>query len=156
MTLVCVGKLKEKFYSSAVEEYGKRLQKFCRFQVIEVPDEKTGAADDAAANTLIQQKEGARILEKLPDRAYTIALAIDGKSYDSIGFSRHIEQMMMHSANIAWIIGGSTGLSKEVLARADEKISFSPLTFPHQLMRVIFLEQLYRAFKIMKNEPYHK
>ena len=156
MTLVCVGKLKEKFYSSAVEEYGKRLQKFCRFQIIEVADEKTGAADDAAANTLIQQKEGARILEKLPDRAYTIALAIDGKTYDSVGFSRHIEQVMMRSANIAWIIGGSTGLSKEVLDRADEKISFSPLTFPHQLMRVIFLEQLYRAFKIMKNEPYHK
>ena len=156
MTLVCVGKLKEKFYSSAVEEYGKRLQKFCHFQIIEVADEKTGAADDAAANALIQQKEGARILDKLPDRAYTIALAIDGKTYDSVSFSRHIEQVMMRSANIAWIIGGSTGLSKEVLDRADEKISFSPLTFPHQLMRVIFLEQLYRAFKIMKNEPYHK
>lgn len=156
VTLICVGKLKEKFFSDAVSEYQKRLRKFCNFKIIELPDEKTNALNDTGKNDLVKEKEGKRILEKIPEGAFVYALAIDGKQYDSEDFSALIEKNMMYGSNFVWIIGGSLGLSDEVLKRADEKISFSKLTFPHQLMRVIFSEQLYRAFKIMHNEPYHK
>ena len=156
MTLICIGKLKEKFYSDAVEEYAKRLKKFCNLKIIELPDEKNSSMNDSALNEIVKQKEGAKILEKVPVNSHVIALAIEGKTYDSVKFSKRIERIMMESANITWIIGGSLGLSDAVMKRADEAVSFSELTFPHQLMRVIFLEQLYRAFKIMKNEPYHK
>lgn len=156
ITLICVGKLKEKFYTDAVAEYQKRLKKFCNFKIIELADEKTNAMNDTGKNDIVKEKEGKRILEKIPEGSYVFALAIDGKQYDSEGFSKLIERNMMSSSNFTWIIGGSLGLSNEVLKRANEKVSFSKLTFPHQLMRVIFAEQLYRAFKIMHNEPYHK
>lgn len=156
VTLICVGKLKEKFFVDAVNEYQKRLKKFCNFKIIELPDEKTNAMSDSGKNDIVKEKEGKRILEKIPDGAFVYALAIEGKQYDSEGFSKLIERNMMNSSNFVWIIGGSLGLSDEVLRRANEKVSFSKLTFPHQLMRVIFSEQLYRAFKIMHNEPYHK
>lgn len=156
VTLICVGKLKEKYFVDAVNEYQKRLSKFCNFKIIELPDEKTNALSDSGKNDIVKEKEGKRILEKIPDGAYVYALAIDGKHYTSEGFSQLIEKSMMYGSNFVWIIGGSLGLSDEVLKRANEKVSFSKLTFPHQLMRVIFSEQLYRAFKIMHNEPYHK
>lgn len=156
VTLICIGKLKEKFYTDAVNEYQKRLNKFCNFKIIELPDEKTNAMNDSGKNNIVKEKEGKRILEKIPEGAFVYALAIEGKQYDSEGFSKLIERNMMNSSNFVWIIGGSLGLSDEVLKRANEKVSFSKLTFPHQLMRVIFSEQLYRAFKIMHNEPYHK
>ena len=156
VTLICVGKLKEKFFTDAVSEYQKRLRKFCNFKIIELTDEKTNALNDTGKNDLVKEKEGKRILEKIPEGAFVYALAIDGKQYCSEDFSALIEKNMMYGSNFVWIIGGSLGLSDEVLKRADEKISFSKLTFPHQLMRVIFSEQLYRAFKIMHNEPYHK
>lgn len=156
ITLICVGKLKEKFYTDAVFEYQKRLKKFCNFKIIELADEKTNSLSESGKNSIVKEKEGKRILDKIPEGAYVYALAIDGKQYDSEGFSSLIEKNMMLSSNFVWIIGGSLGLSDEVLMRANEKISFSKLTFPHQLMRVIFSEQLYRAFKIMHNEPYHK
>lgn len=156
VTLICVGKLKEKFFTDAVSEYQKRLKKFCNFKIIELPDEKTNALNDTGKNDLVKEKEGKRILEKIPEGAFVYALAIEGKQYSSEDFSALIEKNMMYGSNFVWIIGGSLGLSDEVLKRADEKISFSKLTFPHQLMRVIFSEQLYRAFKIMHNEPYHK
>lgn len=156
ITLICVGKLKEKFFSDAVAEYEKRLKKFCNFKIIELADEKTNAMSDIGKNDIVKEKEGKRILEKIPEGSYVYALAIDGKQYDSEGLSALIEKNMMRGSNYTWIIGGSLGLSDEVLRRANEKVSFSKLTFPHQLMRVIFLEQLYRSFKIMHNEPYHK
>ena len=156
VTLICVGKLKEKFFADAVNEYQKRLKKFCNFKIIELPDEKTNALNDTGKNDLVKEKEGKRILEKIPEGAFVYALAIDGKQYNSEDFSALIEKNMMYGSNFVWIIGGSLGLSDEVLKRANEKVSFSKLTFPHQLMRVIFSEQLYRAFKIMHNEPYHK
>lgn len=156
VTLICVGKLKEKFFVDAVNEYQKRLKKFCNFKIIELPDEKTNALSDSGKNDIVKEKEGKRILEKIPEGAFVYALAIEGKQYDSEGFSKLIEKNMMNGSNFVWIIGGSLGLSDEVLMRANAKVSFSKLTFPHQLMRVIFSEQLYRAFKIMHNEPYHK
>ena len=156
ITLICVGKLKEKFYTDAVKEYEKRLSKFCKFKIIELTDEKTNALNDTGKNDIVKEKEGKRILDKIPDGAFVYALAINGKQYDSEELSALISQDMMQNSNFVWIIGGSLGLSDEVLNRANKKVSFSKLTFPHQLMRVIFTEQLYRAFKIMHNEPYHK
>ncbi len=155
--IVCVGKIKEAFYRDALLEYQKRLSKYCKLSIIEVSDEKT--LDNASENEelLVKEKEGKRILDKLNDKDYVFALAIEGKDLDSVSFSNKLESLAVDSvSDIAFVIGGSLGLSKEVLNRADFKISFSKMTFPHQLMRVILLEQIYRAYRIIKNEPYHK
>ncbi len=149
ITILCVGKLKEKFYKDAVAEYAKRLLAYCSLQIIEVADE--GHED------LAVEKEGRRILEKLPEKAYVVALCIDGKEKDSLELARWMGgRMNQGDSHLVFIIGGSYGLSPEVLEKAQERLSFSKLTFPHALMRVILTEQIYRSFRILKGEPYHK
>lgn len=157
INILTVGKIKEKFYRDAVDEYSKRLSKYCNVKIIEVADEKTIENASDTEVKLIKDKEGQRLLKYISDHDYCIALAIEGKSYDSVGFSDFINQLTIKGeSTIDLVIGGSLGLSDMVLARANHKISFSKMTFPHQLMRVILLEQIYRAFRIIKNEPYHK
>lgn len=157
ITILCVGKIKEKFYQQAIEEYKKRLSRYCKLQVIEVPDEKTPDKASEKEEEQIKKLEGERLLKHIPDQAYVIGLAIEGKSYDSIGFSNKIRDLgVAGKSQLFFVIGGSLGLDKTLLARCNEKISFSAMTFPHQLMRVILLEQVYRGYRIMNNEPYHK
>lgn len=157
ITICCVGKIKEKFYSQAIEEYSKRLSKYCKLEIKEAADEKTPDSASDTVNRLIKEKEGDRLLSFIKDDSYVIALAIDGKMLDSVELSEKIDNLMLSGkSDIVFVIGGSLGLDKRVLDRADYKLSFSKMTFPHQLMRVILLEQIYRSFRIMKNEPYHK
>lgn len=157
VNIICVGSIKEKFFREAVEEYAKRLSAYCKLSIIEVKDEKNKEKASERENEKVKEAEGKKILSKIKDNTYTIALAIDAKSFTSEEFADKLETIAMQKGgNVNFVIGGSLGLSKEVLEKADEKISFSKMTFPHQLMRVIFLEQLYRAYKISTNEPYHK
>ena len=157
ITVICVGKIKEKFYTQAVDEYSKRLSRYCKLDVVELPDEKTPDNASNIVNEQIKRKEGERLLSSIKDDAYVCALAIEGKMLDSVELSKKIDSLGINGvSNITFIIGGSLGLSDQVLKRADYKLSFSRMTFPHQLMRVILLEQVYRAYRIMKNEPYHK
>ena len=157
ITICCVGKIKEKFYSQAIEEYSKRLSKYCKLEIKEAADEKTPDSASDTVNRMIKEKEGDRLLSFIKDDSYVIALAIDGKMLDSVELSEKIDNLMLSGkSDIVFVIGGSLGLDKRVLDRADYKLSFSKKTFPHQLMRVILLEQIYRSFRIMKNEPYHK
>lgn len=157
ITVLCVGKIKEKFYTQAIEEYSKRLSRYCKLDIIEVPDEKTPDNAGEQVNNAIKNKEGERILANIRQDDYVIALAIEGKMLDSVELSQYIEKLGIEGkSSIVFVIGGSLGLSKEVLDRADYKLSFSKMTFPHQLMRVILLEQVYRAYRIMTNQPYHK
>lgn len=157
ITIICVGKIKEKFYTAAAEEYVKRLSRYCRLEIVELADEKTKENASEHENELVKAKEGERILAAIRDDMYVNVLAIDGKMLDSVEFSKKIEQLgVMGIGNIAFIIGGSLGLDKRVIDRADYRLSFSKMTFPHQLMRVILLEQIYRGYRIMKGEPYHK
>lgn len=157
ITILTVGKLKEKFFREAVAEYCKRLSKYCKLEILEVADEKTPEKASTAEEEQIKEREGARLLKQIPESAYVLALAIDGAQMDSVSFSRKIENLgMTGKSHLIFLIGGSLGLADSVLLRADEKISFSKMTFPHQLMRVILLEQIYRGYRIMKGEPYHK
>lgn len=155
--LITVGKIKEKYYKDAISEYSKRLTSYCKLNIIEVNDEKTkeGASDNE--NEVVLRKEKDRILKHINDSDYVIALAIDGKSMDSVEFANAINKLGINSvSNICFIIGGSLGLHNDVLSKANMRLSFSDMTFPHQLMRVILLEQIYRAYRIINNEPYHK
>ncbi len=155
--IVCVGKIKESFYKEAIEEYSKRLSKFASFSIIEVLDEKTDEKASQKENDLVLSKEGKRILEQIGNDDYVISLCIEGKQFSSVELSQKLSEIMLNGySSIAFIIGGSLGLSEEVKNRSDIKLSFSLMTFPHQLMRVILSEQIYRAFKIINNEPYHK
>lgn len=155
--LICVGRIKEKFYTQAVCEYAKRLSRYCKLEIVELADEKTPDNASDAQNLIIKAKEGDRILEAILERSYVIALAIEGRMQDSVELSKQLEDLGVDGyAQVTFIIGGSLGLDRRVLDRADYKLSFSRMTFPHQLMRVILLEQIYRAFKIMNKEPYHK
>lgn len=157
ITVIGVGKLKEKYLVAAIDEYSKRLSRYCSLEIIELPDEKT--PDNASENMEVQikEKEGERILKSIKEGAYVIALAIEGKMMSSEELSAKIDQIgVMGKSHIVFIIGGSLGLSKEVLNRADFLWSFSKLTFPHQLMRVMLLEQIYRGYRIIAGEPYHK
>jgi len=157
ITVAAVGKVKEKFYRQAIEEYAKRLGGYCSLQILETADEKTPAGASAKEEEQIKVTEGEKILAALPKDAYVIALAIEGKMRSSVELAGHLEQLQVKGkGHIAFIIGGSLGLSRQVLSRADEALSFSRMTFPHQLMRVILLEQLYRSFRIIRGEPYHK
>jgi 23S rRNA (pseudouridine1915-N3)-methyltransferase len=157
ITVLTVGKIKEKYYRDAVAEYEKRLSKYATINIIEVPDEKTKENPSDAELFQILETEGNKLLSKIPESAYVIALDIAGKKYDSVGFSKFIEEKMnTGNSHLLFVIGGSLGLSHGVKKRADAKISFSDMTFPHQLMRVILLEQIYRGYRIMRNEPYHK
>ena len=157
ITIIAVGKIKEKYFTQAIEEYVKRLSRYCKLDIIQLQDEKTPDEASPREEQQIKEREGERILRALPDDAFAIALAIEGKSFDSPGLARHVQQLMTGGkSHIVFIIGGSLGLSEQVLKRANEKLSFSAMTFPHQLMRVILLEQIYRSFRIINHEPYHK
>lgn len=157
ITLITVGKIKEKYYRDAIAEYAKRLSRYCKLDIIEVADEKTPDKASEVVEEQIKQKEADRILKNIKDDTYCIALAIEGKKMDSVTMARHVEQLgLMGKSNLAFVIGGSLGLHESVLQRADEKLSFSDMTFPHQLMRVILLEQIYRCYRIINGEPYHK
>ena len=146
ITILCVGKVKEKFYRDAIAEYSKRLSRYCKLEIIEVSDEKTS---EQATHTEID-------IVKNND-AYVFCLAIDGKQLDSVELSQKMDKLMTGGkSHLVFVIGGSLGLSDDVLKCADYKLSFSKMTFPHQLMRVILLEQIYRSFRISNNEPYHK
>ena len=157
ITILTVGKIKEDFYRKAIAEYSKRLSRYCKLEIIEVTDEKTPDSASAVVEEQIKDKEGERLLKYIREDAYVIALAIEGKMLDSIELSKNIEQLgFMGKSHIIFVIGGSLGLSDLILKRADFKLSFSKMTFPHQLMRVILLEQIYRSYRIICKEPYHK
>lgn len=157
ITLITVGKIKEKYFTDAIAEYAKRLSRYCKLDIIEVADEKTPDGASEALEIQIKEKEGERILSKVPDSAYVVALAIEGKQLDSEELADKIEKWNVNGvSHLVFIIGGSLGLTPKVLSRADFKLSFSKMTFPHQLMRVVLLEQIYRSFRIRNNEPYHK
>ena len=157
ITILAVGKIKEKFFREALEEYGKRLSRYCRLEIIEVLDEKTPDHAGEALKAQILQKEAEKKKKKISGDAYVITLEILGKELDSVSFSGMLQQLgVTGKSQIVFVIGGSLGLHESVSRRADRKISFSQMTFPHQLMRVILCEQIYRGFRIMNGEPYHK
>lgn len=157
ITVICVGKLKEKYWKEAIEEYSKRLSKYCKLEMIELLDEKAPETMTRAEEKQVMQKEGQRIIKAIKENALVIALAIKGKMLSSEQLAAQIEKDGVNGvSHIIFVIGGSLGLSEEVLQRADRALSFSAMTFPHQMMRVILLEQIYRAMKIIKKEPYHK
>jgi len=157
ITIVCVGKIKEKFYVDAIKEYVKRLGRYCKLEIIEVADEKTPADPSDNEINIIKDKEGERMKRYISDDAHVIALAIDGKKLTSEKNAEYINNLGIRGvSHIQFIIGGSLGISNDILNKADMKLSFSDMTFPHQLMRVILLEQIYRAYRIINNEPYHK
>ncbi|MDE6253422.1 MAG: 23S rRNA (pseudouridine(1915)-N(3))-methyltransferase RlmH [Lachnospiraceae bacterium] len=157
ISIICVGKIKEKYFTMAIDEYKKRLSKYCKLDIIEVPDEKT--PDNASDNLedLIKKKEGERILKYIKDDSYVITLEIKGQMLDSVELSKHLEKLGIEGkSNVVFVIGGSLGLHSFVSERSDYKLSFSKMTFPHQLMRVVLLEQIYRSYRIISGEPYHK
>lgn len=157
ITLITVGKIKEKFYTDAIAEYSKRLSRYCKLEIIQVADEKTPDKASETEERQIKDREGERILAQVKDGAYVIALAIEGQMLSSEQLADKIGQLGIGGqSQIVLIIGGSLGLSEAVLRRADYKLSFSKMTFPHQLMRVILLEQIYRSYRIITGEPYHK
>ena len=157
ITVIAVGKIKEKYLKDALAEYSKRLRRYCKLEIIEVADEKTPDQASEAAEDLIRAKEGERILKHIRDDMYVITLEIEGKMLTSEEFADKIETLgVQGKSSIAFVIGGSIGLGKEVLKRSDFALSFSKMTFPHQLMRVVLLEQVYRGYRIMNGEPYHK
>lgn len=157
ITLITVGKIKEKYLKDAIAEYSKRLSRYCKLEIIEVADEKT---PDQASETVeegIKTKEGERILKHIKDDMYVVTLEISGKMLSSEELAEKINSLgLAGKSSIAFVIGGSIGLGKEVLSRSDYALSFSKMTFPHQLMRVILLEQVYRSYRIINGEPYHK
>lgn len=157
ITIIAVGKIKEKFYRDALAEYGKRLGKYCRLEVVEVEDEKTPDKAGEALELQIKEKEAQRILKYVKEDAYLITLEIEGRKMDSVSFAKKLEKLATYgTSHIQFVIGGSLGLHDMVSARADEKISFSDMTFPHQLMRILLEEQIYRGYRIICGEPYHK
>lgn len=157
ITILCVGQIKEKYFRDAIAEYQKRLSRYCKLQMIEVADEKTKENASEAENDLIRKKEGERLLKHIKDSDYCITLEIDGKMLTSEGLSKEIDRLgLAGKSSLVFVIGGSIGLETAVLKRSDYALSFSKMTFPHQLMRVILLEQIYRSYRIMRGEPYHK
>lgn len=148
--IICVGKIKEKFYKDAILEYQKRLSKYTKLEIIECPD-----YDNLPIET-IKKYEMEQILKKISDKDYIITMQIEGKCIDSVEFSKLIDETLIKNSNISFIIGGSYGLHDDIKKMSNYSLSFSKMTFPHQLFRVILLEQLYRSFKIIKNESYHK
>lgn len=157
ITILAVGKIKEHFYTDAIKEYSKRLSRYCKLEIIEAADEKTPEHASEQEENLIRTKEGERLRKYIKDGAYVISLAIEGKQYSSEDFAQKLHMLGMHGeSHIIFLIGGSIGLATELLDRSDELLSFSKMTFPHQLMRVVLLEQIYRAYRIIHGEPYHK
>lgn len=157
ITLIAVGKIKESYLEEAIAEYRKRLCRYCKLEMIQTADEKTPDGAGSAQEQKIKEKEGERILSRIPEDAYVIALAIQGKMLDSVQLAKKLEVLGIEGkSQIVFVIGGSLGLSSSVLSRADYVLSFSKMTFPHQLMRLILLEQIYRSYRIICGEPYHK
>ncbi|WP_137596745.1 23S rRNA (pseudouridine(1915)-N(3))-methyltransferase RlmH [Paucilactobacillus kaifaensis] len=155
--IIGVGKLKEKYFKAGIAEYAKRLGRFCKFEIIEVPDEKAPESLSQAEMDDVMGKEGQRILSKIKDREYVFALAIKGKERSSEEFAAEIQQLTTYGhSDITFVIGGSLGLSQDVIRRSDAQISFGRFTLPHQLMRLVLTEQIYRAFMINEGSPYHK
>lgn len=155
--IITVGKIKEKYLNDGITEYAKRLSRYCKLNFIQVTDEKTPDKASDALNRQIKEIEGNRLLSHIRDTDYVIALAIEGKMLDSVELSDLVAKLgVQGKSSIAFVIGGSLGLSDAVLKRADYKLSFSRMTFPHQLMQMILLEQIYRGYRIMNHEPYHK
>lgn len=157
VTIICVGKIKEKFYRDAIDEYLKRLSKYCKLEIIEVTDERIPDKANASEENRVKVKEAERILTKIREDAFVFTLEIMGTKFTSESFANRIEQITIGGKNhIVFIIGGSLGLHESVCRRRNQAISFSDMTFPHQLMRVILAEQIYRAYRIINKEPYHK
>jgi 23S rRNA (pseudouridine1915-N3)-methyltransferase len=155
--ILCVGKLKERFYADAMAEFIKRLSRFARVEVAEVADERAPETLSNAQRAQVLEREGARLMEKLRPSDFAVALRVDGRRYSSEAFAGQLGAWMNEGkSSIAFLIGGSLGLSPAALERADAGVSFSDMTFSHQLIRVMLVEQVYRAFKILNNEPYHK
>lgn len=155
--LITVGKLKEKYLVQGINEYLKRLQSYAKVEMIEVADEKAPEHLSEAEMLQVKEKEGARILAKVADHEVVFALAINGQQYTSESFANEINQLGIHGkSTITFIIGGSLGLSETVIKRSQKQLSFGKMTYPHQLMRLILIEQIYRAYRIMRGEPYHK
>ena len=157
ITLITVGKIKEKYLKDAIAEYSKRLSRYCKLEIVEVADEKTPDNASDTVEDAIRNKEGERILKYIKEDAYVITLEIAGKMLTSEEMAEKIEKLgVQGTSHIIFIIGGSIGLGREILKRSDYALSFSKMTFPHQLMRVILLEQIYRSYRIINHEPYHK
>lgn len=157
ITLLCVGTVKEKFYREAITEYTKRLSRYAKIKIIEVADEKTKEGASLTEMENIKKKEGERLLKHIRETDYCITLEIKGKKMDSPALAKQIETLgIQGKSQLIFIIGGSIGLDESVIRRSDYSLSFSEMTFPHQLMRVILLEQIYRSFRIIHGEPYHK
>lgn len=157
ITIISVGKLKEKYLKLAIEEYSKRLQRYCKLDIIELNDEKTPDNASEKEEEQIKDKEGKAILKAIKDNSYVIALDLKGKMLSSEEFASFIQDSTVRGiSSFTFVIGGSLGISREVLSRADYKLCFSKMTFPHQLFRVMLLEQIYRGYRIINGEPYHK
>ena len=157
ITILAVGKIKEKYFSAAIQEYAKRLSRYCKLEIVEVADEKTPDQASEHEEDLIRAKEAERLRRYIKDGGYVIALAIDGRQTTSQGFADKLQKLCVSGkSHIVFVIGGSIGLDQKLLQEADERLSFSQMTFPHQLMRVVLLEQIYRGFRIINGEPYHK
>lgn len=157
VTIICVGKIKEKFFRDAVAEYEKRLSRYCKLEIIEVQDEKTPDNASPALEEQIKEKEAERILRHVKEDGYVYTLEINGENPDSVSLAKQIQTLGVRGvSHIQFIIGGSLGLHQSVCRKADKAVSFSKMTFPHQLMRVILLEQIYRSYRIIAGEPYHK
>lgn len=155
--ILSVGKIKEKYLTAGIAEYAKRLSRYCKLTFCQVAEEKTPDKASEALNLQIKEIEGERLMKHIREQDYVIALAIDGQMLDSVELSRKIDSLgISGNSSIAFVIGGSLGLSDKILRRADYKLSFSRMTFPHQLMQMILLEQIYRAYRIINHEPYHK
>ncbi len=157
ITILCVGKIKESFYREAIGEYAKRLSRYCKLEIVEVTDEKTPDKASAALEEQIKEREADRLLARMEEGAYVCTLEIQGRRYTSEGFAELINRTGLGGqSHIIFVIGGSLGLHEKVRKRSCQTVSFSDMTFPHQLMRVILCEQIYRAYRIISGEPYHK
>lgn len=154
--IICVGKLKETYLKSAITEYSKRLAKYCKLDIVELSDEKIPDKLNSSLSEEIRSKECQQILRHIKKDSYVIALDLTGKQFSSEEFSAEIEKLAMTTSHITFLIGGSLGLTNELLANCHQKVCFSKMTFPHQLIRVFLLEQLFRAFKISHGETYHR
>ena len=156
INIVCIGKIREQFLKSAIDEYSKRLSKYCNLNILELPDEKIPDKINEKLENEIKTKECNNIINHIKKDSYIISLDLTGKEFSSEQFSKNIENISMESSQITFIIGGSLGLTQEILNMSNQKICFSKMTFPHQLIRVFLLEQLFRAFKISNGETYHR
>ncbi|MFQ9515578.1 MAG: 23S rRNA (pseudouridine(1915)-N(3))-methyltransferase RlmH [Eubacterium sp.] len=157
ITVLAVGKIKEQFYTDAIKEYSKRLSRYCKLEIIQVSDEKTTENCTENEKEIVKQKEAERLVKYIPEDAYVITLEINGENPDSLELADKINKLgISGTSHMVFVIGGSLGLHSSISKKADFKLSFSKMTFPHQLMRVILLEQIYRSYRIIHNQPYHK